>query len=137
MRDALFTRALVREARATRRAVAQRGGDAERRARAPQGVRRESGIIRRGERPQAAPGESQAGAGSQPGQAHKRLDQARREGRGDDAAKPDETPDAAELKRLEGLLAGVPDDPGSLLANRFARQMRMRGSWHHDTGARW
>jgi hypothetical protein len=41
------------------------------------------------------------------------------------------------LKRLEGLLAAVPDDPGSLLANRFARQLRLRGSWHHDTGGRW
>jgi hypothetical protein len=24
-----------------------------------------------------------------------------------------------------------------LLANRFARQLRLRGSWHHDTGGRW
>jgi len=59
------------------------------------------------------------------------------QGRLQDAAKPEAAPDAAELKRLEGLLAGVPDDPGSLLANRFARQLRMRGSWHHDTGGRW
>jgi hypothetical protein len=50
---------------------------------------------------------------------------------------PEESPDAAELRRLEGLLAEVPDDPGSLLANRFARQLRMRGSWHHDTGGHW
>jgi hypothetical protein len=100
-------------------------------------VRRESGILRRGEQPQSAPGESQAGAGSRPGQADQRLDQALREGRAADAARPADAPDAAERKRLEGLLAGVPDDPGSLLANRFARQMRMRGSWHHDTGGRW
>ncbi len=136
MRDALFNRALVREALARRRAEAQRGGDPQTRARAPQGVRGESGLLRRGGEPRPAPDEA-AYAGSRPGQADKRVDLAQQQGRADDAAQPEASPDAAELKRLEGLLAGVPDDPGSLLANRFARQMRMRGSWHHDTGGRW
>jgi hypothetical protein len=43
----------------------------------------------------------------------------------------------AEARRLEALLAQVPDDPGSLLANRFRRQLNLRGAWHHDTGGRW
>jgi Ca-activated chloride channel family protein len=138
MRDALFNRALVREALARRRAEAQRGGGAERRSLAgAAGMRRESGQIRRGREPQPAPGEQQAGSGSAPGQARSRSDLALMQGPREDAALPERAPDAAELKRLEGLLAGVPDDPGSLLANRFARQLRMRGSWHHDTGGRW
>jgi Ca-activated chloride channel family protein len=138
MRDALFNRALVREALVQRRAEAQRGGAAERRSKAPaDGVRRESGLIRRGEQPQPAPGDGRSGMGSASGRAEARTDLAERQGRQEDAAKPEQAPDAAELKRLEGLLAGVPDDPGSLLANRFAQQLRMRGSWHHDTGGRW
>jgi Ca-activated chloride channel family protein len=42
-----------------------------------------------------------------------------------------------ERERLEGLLSQVPDDPGSLLASRFAQQLRSRGTPHPDTGARW
>jgi Ca-activated chloride channel family protein len=42
-----------------------------------------------------------------------------------------------ERARLEELLAKVPDDPGSLLASRFAQQLRSRGTPHPDTGARW
>jgi len=138
MRDALFNRALVREALARRRAEAQRGGEAERRSPASaSGVRRESGLIRRGEQPQPSPGDGQSGTGSASGRAEARTDLAARQGRQENAAQPEQAPDAVELKRLEGLLAGVPDDPGSLLANRFARQLRMRGSWHHDTGGRW
>ena len=137
MRDALFNRALVREALAKRRAEAQRGGDTERRSGAPAGVRRDSGLIRRGAQPEGAPGETRSGPGSAQGQAEARTDLAPLQGRQGNAAKPQDTLDRAELRRLEGLLAAVPDDPGSLLANRFARQLRMRGSWHHDTGARW
>jgi Ca-activated chloride channel family protein len=138
MRDALFNRALVHEALARRRAEARRGGEAERRSQAPAaGVRRESGLLGRGARPDGAQGEVQSGAGTGPGQAEARADLARSQGRQDDAARPEDGPDRAERRRLEGLLAKVPDDPGSLLANRFARQLRMRGSWHHDTGGRW
>jgi Ca-activated chloride channel family protein len=137
MRDALFNRALVREALAKRRARAQRGGEAERRpqsADAP--VRRENSLIRRGAQPQAGQGETHSGAAAS-GPSAARTDLAQSRGDQANAAMPEESPDAAELRRLEGLLAEVPDDPGSLLANRFARQLRMRGSWHHDTGGHW
>jgi Ca-activated chloride channel family protein len=137
MRDALFNRALVREALARRRAEAQRGGDTGQRSGAPAGARREGGLARRGGELQPAPGEPQAGPGSAPGQGQGSGELALMQGRRENAALPEDAPDAAELKRLEGLLAGVPDDPGSLLANRFARQLRMRGSWHHDAGGRW
>lgn len=137
MRDALFNRALVREALAKRRAEAQRGGNTGQRSGAPAGVRRESGLLRRGEQPTAAHGEAQSGPGSAPGHTQAGTDLAQMRGQQQNAARPEDAPDAAELKRLEGLLAAVPDDPGSLLANRFARQLRMRGSWHHDTGGRW
>jgi Ca-activated chloride channel family protein len=138
MRDALFNRALVREALARRRAEAQRGGEAERRSTAPAaGAPRESGLARRGAQPQAAPGDARSGPGAAREQAGAGTDLAQLRGQQQNAAQPEDTPDAAELKRLEGLLAAVPDDPGSLLANRFARQLRLRGSWHHDTGGRW
>jgi len=138
MRDALFNRALVREALARRRAEAQRGGEAERRSPAgAAGVRRESALTRRGAEPRPAPGEPQAGSGSAPGQSQAGTDLAQARGQQQNAVRPEDALDAAESKRLEGLLAGVPDDPGSLLANRFARQLRMRGAWHHDTGGRW
>jgi len=48
-----------------------------------------------------------------------------------------ESPERAELRRLEELLQKVPDDSGPLLANRFAHQLRQRGTPHPDTGARW
>jgi hypothetical protein len=137
MRDALFNRALVREALAKRRAQAQRGGDAERRPESsPAPVRRENSLIRQGRQPQAEQGETRSGAAASDRSAA-RTDLAQRRGDPANAALPEESPDAAELRRLERLLAEVPDDPGSLLANRFARQLRMRGTWHHDTGARW
>jgi Ca-activated chloride channel family protein len=137
MRDALFNRALVREALAKRRAQAQRGGDAERRPESSPGpVRRENSLIRQGRQPQAEQGETRSGAAASDRSAA-RTDLAQRRGDPANAALPEESPDAAELRRLERLLAEVPDDPGSLLANRFARQLRMRGTWHHDTGARW
>jgi Ca-activated chloride channel family protein len=42
-----------------------------------------------------------------------------------------------ERDRLERLLSKVPDDAGSLLASRFAEHLRLRGTPHPDTGARW
>ena len=48
-----------------------------------------------------------------------------------------ESPERAELRRLEAMLAKLPDDTGSLLANRFAHQLRQRGRRDPDTGARW
>jgi len=40
-------------------------------------------------------------------------------------------------RRLDALLAEVPDHPGELLANRFARELRLRGDWTHDPGEPW
>ena len=60
-----------------------------------------------------------------------------REGARDAAQPEDESPEAAEMRRLEDLLAQVPDDPGTLLANRFAHQLHLRGAADRDTGARW
>jgi len=144
MRDALFNRALVREALEKRRAQAQRGGptakprspDApmsatERAANAQAG--RDAGS---GAAPGAAPGRERAGEAAGSGQG--RADLAQSPGQSDSTAKrPEDALSGAELRRLEALLAEIPDDPGSLLANRFASQLRMRGIWHHDTGARW
>jgi Ca-activated chloride channel family protein len=48
-----------------------------------------------------------------------------------------DSPERAELRRLEQMLSRVPDDSGPLLANRFAWQLRQRGAVHPDTGARW
>jgi hypothetical protein len=60
----------------------------------------------------------------------------RRPGQGA-APQPGASPQDAELRRLEDLLASIPDDPGSLLAARFAYQLRLRGAPHADTGAPW
>jgi len=117
MRDALHNRSLVREALAKQRAQAEAGGQSP----APAGAEARASP--------AAPG-----AASRP----RRRDAAWDEpGRPEAAQAPEKGPEAAELQRLEELLAQVPDDPGSLLANRFAHQLRLRGTPHRDTGARW
>jgi len=140
MRDALFNRALVREALARRRAEAARGGgaaDKPRRLDAPL-----LSTVRPGDQPRGA-GEAigkslggGGGGGSAEGEGGQELPSSSsgpkpvtsgREG----ALSP------AELRRIEDLLAKVPEDPGTLLANRFVQQLRMRGSWHHDTGKPW
>lgn len=55
-----------------------------------------------------------------------------------EAAKRSQDPSMdAELRRLEAMLARVRDDAGSLLANRFARQLATRGAPHQDPGPRW
>lgn len=132
MRDALFNRALVREALQKQRARARGGKGAQ----APQGRPDASPALR--------PGAVQSGRGARSGegdrlqQAQARADLAKSQGQSEDGARrPEDALDGAEVRRLEGLLAQVPDDPGSLLANRFAWQLRMRGNWHHDTGGRW
>lgn len=140
LRDALFNRALVREALARRRAQAQRGGQAGPQrpgARAPSAMRPETAGIGRGAQPQAGRRGADAGRRSRPGRAQARTDIAQSQGGQGNAAHAQDALDAAELRRLEGLLAAVPDDPGSLLANRFVWQLRLRGSWNYDTGARW
>ena len=127
MRDALHNRALVREALAKQRAQGTGEDDpqAPAGARAPRPSSAGSATARAGKREPAweepdLPREAQARAPQQPA-----------------TQPPEDSADAAEVRRLEQLLAKVPDDPGSLLANRFAHQLRQRGTLHEDTGARW
>ena len=124
MSDALHNRALVRQALAKQRAPGA-GGD---RSEAEE------------------PAQAQAPAPGKPGRARKRDADWDEPDRPDaqtrtpaaDGMKPaEESPERAELRRLEALLQNVPDDSGSLLANRFAHQLRLRGTPHRDTGARW
>jgi Ca-activated chloride channel family protein len=127
MRDALYNRALVRKALAAQRAQAGSSGDAQ----APQGA---------GARARARPGGAIAGGGER----ERAWDEAAQPG----AAPAPDTPlqaredsaesrERAELERLEKLLAKVPEDPGSLLANRFAFLINQRATLDRDTGARW
>ena len=139
MRDALFNRALVREALARRRAEAARGGGADK----PRSLDAPLlSDVRPGDRARGA-GEAigkslggGGGGGSAEGEGGQELPSSSsgptpvtsgREG----ALSP------AELRRIEDLLAKVPEDPGTLLANRFVQQLRMRGTWHYDTGSAW
>jgi Ca-activated chloride channel family protein len=131
MQDALFNRAIVREA-LTRRAQHPQDGDREdtrQRSRPahPPGAR--------GGRTLAPRDARELGSTEEPaGRTHDPA-QPRRNDRDEAQKLPGDR--AIERARLEELLAQVADDPGSLLANRFARQLRMRGVPHHDTGARW
>jgi len=126
MRDARANRAIVRAALAQRFANEQGGNSTNARRR---------------------PGESGNAPGAKGGNAASE-NAAPKAGRGARAAPArvgstpgsepagDDTRDAAR-RRLESLLAEVPDDPGELLANRFARELRLRGDWTHDPGERW
>lgn len=136
MRDALFNRALVREALA-RQKRETRGGEAQPRREATRPrLRREALADGRGS--QGGPARSAPGGGAQRGsQAWEDRADPKESLLEQGEALPDAGPEAAEIRRLEALLAEVPDDPGSLLANRFRRQLQLRGSWHHDTGGRW
>ena len=136
MRDAITNRALVRE-------VLARRDDWERAQPQPPG---RAGSPARSARRHGAPaGESGAQPeGSSPAEPWDKPG-APKEARADPApASPanaaqdqERSGDAAELRRLEELLAKVPDDPGSMLANRFARHLQRRGTPHQDRGARW
>ena len=126
MRDALHNRALVREAMAKARARGPRGDGA-----APPGEAQERAGATRPEAQERAAGADPARDAAGLAQAA----QARAQAGGDGGAR--EAAERAELRRLEGLLAKVRDDPGSLLANRFAHQLRSRGNPHEDTGAPW
>lgn len=128
MRDAIHNRALVRAALAKQRA--QGAGDEE--SQAPEGA---------GERPRPR---SRSDAGARGQERERAWDEPDlpKEAQTRDtprAAREDSTEsrERAERQRLEQLLANVPDDPGSLLANRFAHHMRQRSTPHRDTGARW
>lgn len=125
MSDALYNRSLVRAALEAQRARAGTGeqsrGQADDKARASSAAPGASSRARRGDAVWEEPGQ---------------LQQARERAR--DAAQPeDQSPEAAEMRRLEDLLAQVPDDPGTLLANRFAHQLNLRGAADRDTGGRW
>jgi Ca-activated chloride channel homolog len=126
MRDALHNRALVRQALEAQRAQAASGGEERREggrgeARAPRP--REATRAKRGDAAWDEPGRPAAPEPRSPGQG--------------DARGLNDSPEQAELRRLEALLAQVPDDPGGLLANRFAKELRLRGALHDDTGAAW
>jgi Ca-activated chloride channel family protein len=127
MPDAIHNRALVREALAQQRAQDADGdepdatGDARKRTPSSGGGAQASPRKREAawdepDLPREAQSRAQPQAAAQP---------------------PEHSAAGAELQRLEALLAKVPDDPGSLLANRFAYQLRQRGAPHLDTGARW
>lgn len=135
MRDALFNRALLREALERRRAQAPRAGESKAPASAAGASPRAPEDRDAKARP--APREASGGESAGQGEAPARADEAQSAGQGEGAAKPDDALSGAELRRLEGMLARVPDDPGELLANRFAWQLRLRGNWHGDKGAPW
>jgi Ca-activated chloride channel family protein len=124
MSDALHNRALVRQALAKQR------------AQGPDGDRSEA----------EEPAQAQPPAPGTPSRSRKRETDRDEPGRPEAQARTpppegtqpaEESPERAELRRLEELLLKVPDDSGSLLANRFAHQLRLRGTPHRDTGARW
>lgn len=138
MRDARFNLALVREALAERRdgerGEAQPDGAQGAGEAAPeQGRRRQSASRGRGtaRNPRtgaladSARARERAGLAPPPAPAQER------------SARPPRAGDAAAERRLESLLKKVPDDPGSLLANRFERELERRGDWTHDKGERW
>jgi Ca-activated chloride channel family protein len=127
MRDAIHNRALVRQALAQQRAQAASG----------EGTPQPEGS---GEQPRARPGGARTrDAQREPAWDEPDLPKDERTRDAPPAAREDpaELRQRAERERLERLLANVPDDPASLLANRFAQQMRQRGTPQLDTGTRW
>ncbi len=126
LRDASANRAIVRAALAQRFANEQ-GGDAENARRR----RDQSGKAPRGASKDAAAADA----------ARKAAPPARagpaRSGPSPGAEAAAQDSRDAERRRLDALLAQVPDDPGELLANRFARELRLRGDWTHDPGEPW
>lgn len=127
MPDAIHNRALVREALARQRAQPASGEGAQ----APEGRSEQQGSRAGGAGARARETERSWDEPDLP--KHSQAREAPRPERGDAAG----SRERAEQERLERLLANVPDDPGSLLANRFAYQLRERGAPQRDTGARW
>jgi Ca-activated chloride channel homolog len=125
MRDAHHNRALVRRALEARRAQAARGGGADFGQARGEGEARPRSARRSpdGERAWDEPGRLAKPEASAPSAT---------EARGASGAAGDETE-----RRMEALLSRVPDDPGGLLASRFAKELRLRGALHDDTGAAW
>jgi Ca-activated chloride channel family protein len=138
MRDALFNRALVREALARQKRGARGSAEAQSRRAAPDtrfAMRPEALAGGRGSQGDASRSEPQSEEERRSAWEDRADPKPAQEEKGE--ARPEEGPDSAEIRRLEALLAEVPDDPGSLLANRFRRQLQLRGTWNHDTGGRW
>lgn len=142
MQDALFNRAVVRKASTERPVQPPDSGE-------PRGPRRPQTSSQGATRPQ-----SPVGAGSDQGDARRRSTAAderraaaQRQAAEDDARAQPEPENASsqpagrlsadELERFERLLAKASAPPRSLLANRFAQQLRSRGNPDYDTGARW
>jgi Ca-activated chloride channel family protein len=125
MDDALHNRALVREALAKQRAQGTVGD--------PSGSQ---GSAQLQSPDPGAPGRSPTRAPAREEPDRPESAPARTVPREEPSA-GQESPERAELRRLEEMLSKLPDDSGSLLANRFDHQLRQRGKPHPDTGARW
>jgi Ca-activated chloride channel family protein len=134
MQDVLFNRVIVREALARREQQPQDGEreDARQRSRPARSSNAQGGrgVASREARESSSTEEDRAPA-------RRKHDQPQALRNDPDEAQRLPGERGAERARLEELLAQVADDPGSLLANRFARQLRMRGVPHQDKGARW
>jgi len=138
MQDAQFNRALVRKALAARPMEPPDGeqGSSKREQKSPA-----SGARSRGSARERA-GSSDSSGRRSPADEFGSLPplpkpEERSEGKEQDASQAAGRLSPEERERLENLLSKVPDDPGSLLASRFAQQLRSRGTLHPDTGARW
>jgi Ca-activated chloride channel family protein len=127
MRDAIQNRALVREALARQRAQPGAGAGAQGAEGAGERQRSRAGGA-------GAEGRAPRRPGAEPDSPMQAQDRAEPEAARESASGARER---AERERLERLLSKVPDDPASLLANRFEYQLRQRGTPHRDTGARW
>jgi len=131
MRDAVVNRSLVREALARARAPARGGAEAQapERAGAPTPFALSPEALAGGQG--ASEGRMANGRWDEPGAPAPETPRPGGGSRAGDALDP------AELQRLEKQLAAIADDPGQLLARRFAHELRRRGAWQPDTGARW
>ncbi|HEX5612382.1 MAG TPA: VWA domain-containing protein [Burkholderiales bacterium] len=137
MRDALANRALVRQALARRPPP-----DTEDPEPQAQGEKRaRSGSSRRsnahGNAAGEAPDSRRSGDGERMAARPAPTKPGFEDGTGEGAGTSQDPSRAAELRRLEQLLSKVDDDRGSLLANRFARQLQTRGVPPRDKGAKW
>lgn len=141
MRDALFNRSLVREALARRppQPPAEVDMEAPNRHQRPRSAS-PSQALTRGRADSADPRRRSTGDDERTAAKRGQLDDESGQaldGTGDGAGRPADRLSTDELQRLEGLLSRVSEEPQSLLANRFARHLRMRGTPSPDIGARW
>ena len=139
MRDAHFNRALVR--RALAESLDQPADGSERKSkRAPKdspSASRPRGPAGSGRLESGDPSQRGAARDERSAPVQKPAQNERGQEKAEEQSQPRDGLGAEERERLEGLLSRVPDDPGSLLANRFAEQLRSRGTPHRDSGGRW